>query len=185
MYVYIFTNEEVPLFAIIMMFIVGIFIGFMLLGSDSIIEIDLDSGEILERLPVSLTKFLYDKNEIIGYNMISQMYIPKHPFNYTYIHIELYFHTTDNKTHSISSLTTVNFEEMLTYFFNTYPMVSDKKYKPYSEEKKEELYKSVLNQIQEDKRTFWKQKKKDLFISGIIMAAIGLMYFLLYNCSGE
>ncbi|HSY62785.1 MAG TPA: hypothetical protein VK796_12965 [Cytophaga sp.] len=184
-YIHIFTTEEVPLIPIIMMFIGSIFIGFMLIKSDSVIEIDLNSGDVLVRFPVSLTKFLYAQSEIIGFNITSQMHIPKHPFNHTYIYIELYFYTRDNKIHSISSLTTVNFEEMLTYFYNTYPMVSDKKHKLYSEEKKEELYKSVLNQIEEDERNFWKQKKKDLLACFIIMIVIGLFYFLLYNYSED
>jgi hypothetical protein len=184
MYVYIFTDEEVPLFPIIMMLLVGVFVGFILLKSDPAIEIDLNSSDILVRLPVSLTKFLYSKNEIIGFNTMSQMHITKHPFNHTYIFISLYFFTTDNKMYGVSSVTTKNFEDVLTYFYNIYPVVSDK-LKPYSEEKKEAQYKSVLNQIEEDKRNFWKQKKKDLLAWFIIMIAIGLFYFLLYNYGGE
>jgi hypothetical protein len=185
MYVYIFTDEVIPLIPIIAIFLIGVFVGFMLLKSEPVVEIDLDSGDVLMRLPVSLTKFLYPKNEIIGYTITSHLYMPKHPFNHTYVFIELVFFTTDSKFYVITSLTTLNFEEVLTYFYKTYPMVSDKKFKPYTEAKKDEQYRSALNQIEEDKRTFWKQKKKDLLIGLIIMIVVGLFYFLLYNCNGE
>ena len=179
LYVYIFIEKEFPFFVIFIFLLVGVLMGFLLLKTDPVVEIDLDSGELLVRYPISLTKFLYSQNDIKGFNVKSHMYIPKHPFNSTYVFIEIVFYTTDNKIYGITSLTTVNFEAMLMYFYNTYPMVLDKKSQQFSEEKKDLHYKLILDEIETDKRNFWKQKKKDFLISLLIAISVYLFYYLM------
>ncbi|WP_299254001.1 hypothetical protein, partial [uncultured Cytophaga sp.] len=109
-------------------------IGYMLLKTDKVIEVNLNSGDLVVYLPMSFSKFLYSKSEIIGYDTSIKDHLTKLPINSTYIDVEIIFYTFDLKVHRISSVTTINFDTFLEYFHKTYPMVSGKELKPIEED---------------------------------------------------